>query len=131
MQYLYGSGEAAASSLQAYLLLNDWMAGKAAARQAGQPITSVVLAPGATLAAPRYLPCGEQPLAVVLDVDETSLLNLGYEDTVRDREGFDAARWSAWERTGAGAVAAVPGVLEAKAVARAVGVTFVFNTNRS
>lgn len=131
MQYLYASGEAAAASLQAYLALSDWILGKTTARQIGQPIASAVLSPGASPAAPRYLPCGDKPLAVVLDIDETSLLNLGYEDSVREREGYDAARWDAWERTGASAVAAVPGALEAKAVAGAVGVTFVFNSNRA
>ncbi|VVT03624.1 5'-nucleotidase, lipoprotein e(P4) family [Sphingomonas sp. EC-HK361] len=132
MQYLYGSGEATAASLQAYLALNDWMVAKATARRIGDKVDSVVLAPGATLASPRFLPCGDKPLAVVLDVDETSLLNLGYEaDDSQRGTGYDAQRWDAWEKTGGNAVAAVPGVLEAKAVADSVGVTFVYNSNRA
>ncbi len=35
--------------------------------------------PARTLDNPRFEACGKRPLAVVLDVDETALLNLGYE----------------------------------------------------
>ena len=132
MQYLYGSGEAAALSYQAYRGLIDRMKMASAARGAGKAVSSVVLTPEATLAAPRFAECGAKPLAAVFDVDETVLLNLGYEaDDARRGGAYDAARWDRWERTGAGAVAAVPGMAEVVRAARAAVVTLVFNTNRA
>jgi 5'-nucleotidase (lipoprotein e(P4) family) len=131
MQFLYGSGEAAAASVQAYQALTRYLLDVAAygkrdgARQ-------VVLADGASLDAPRFEPCGNKPKAVVLDIDETALLNLGYEaDEAQRGTGYDAGRWSRWEQTGADKVVAVPGAKSALDRARAAGVTVIFNSNRS
>ena len=79
------------------------------------------------------LPCGDKPRAVVFDVDETILLNLGFEadDAAHPDRPYDAARWRDWERTGVDAVAPVPGALDAVKVLRTAGVTVIFNTNRS
>lgn len=127
MQYLYGSAEAAALSRQAYNALVDAVRARLAARD-GQ---SVVLAPGATPADPRFVDCAGRPPAVVLDADETSILNLGYEaNDARLGLSYDDARWQRWEETGAGAVMAVPGAVEAFAALRAMGVTPVINSNR-
>lgn len=128
MQYLYGSGEAAALSMQAWRALTDHVAAMAKAR----PAQSVVLADGATIAAPVFVPCGAKPLAAIFDVDETVLLNVGYEyHDARTGKGYDAAAWDAWEKTGEGAVSAVPGAVRALDALRAMGVSVVFNTNRS
>ncbi|RSV40168.1 acid phosphatase [Sphingomonas sp. ABOLE] len=128
MQYLYGSGEAAALSVQAYNALVD----QTRARMARRGGLSVVLEPGATLAGPRFQPCGDKPPAAVFDVDETLLLNLGYEgDDAQRSGGWDSARWDRWEKTGAMKVAAVPGAVDAVRALRAMGVTVVFNTNRA
>lgn len=129
MQYLYGSGEAAAISLQAWRVLVGYVAGKVQAR----PADSVVLDEEATLAAPRFVPCGSKPFAAVFDVDETVLLNLGFESDEAAHPGraYDDARWQAWERTGAARVAAVPGAKAALDALRTMGVTVVFNSNRS
>ncbi|MFD1950085.1 5'-nucleotidase, lipoprotein e(P4) family [Sphingomonas arantia] len=118
MQYLYGSGEAAALSRQAYAGLADYV--RASSRAA--PV-SVVEGAG---------PCGAKPRAIVLDVDETALLNLGYEyaDGLAVRP-YDPARWERWERTGARAVLPVPGAVDALAAVRAQGVTVIFNSNRN
>ncbi|URW74408.1 acid phosphatase [Sphingomonas donggukensis] len=130
MQYLYGSGEASAGSIQAYRALQRYLADivtygkKGAARQ-------VVLSDGASLNAPQFEPCGPKPLAVVLDIDETAVLNLGYEaDAARRGESYDAARWSRWEQSGADKVVAVPGAKMALDAARAAGITVIFNSNR-
>jgi 5'-nucleotidase (lipoprotein e(P4) family) len=127
MQWLYGSGEAAASSIQAYHAMRDHVLAKAKAR----PSESVILAEGSTLDAPRFVPCGARPLAVVLDVDETALLNTGYEydEAVKGR-GYDQAIWDRWERTGADKVAPVPGAVTALRAMREAGVAIVFNSNR-
>lgn len=133
MQYLYGSGEAAAISGQAYNALLDHVRMRLAAVRArpGAPRVSVVLAPGATLDRPATLPCADQPPAVVFDMDETLVLNLGFEYAdARGGGGGDARRWARWERTGGAAVAAVPGAVAAFVALRAMGVAIVINTNR-
>ena len=128
MQWLYGSGESAAASIQAYHALRDYAL--AAARH--RPRFSVVLAEGATLAAPHFVPCGRRPLAVVLDVDETALLNLGfeYDDAGHPGRPYDQQRWNDWERTGTHAVLPVPGAVTALAAVRRAGVTVIYNSNR-
>lgn len=134
MQYLYGSGEAAALSIQAYNALVDGvrrrMAGDGAAGSDRR--ASVVLAPGATVLAPRFASCDDKPPAAVFDVDETMLLNLGYEgDDAQRSGGWDAGRWDRWEKTGITKVAAVPGAVAAVHALRGMGVTVIFNTNRA
>jgi 5'-nucleotidase (lipoprotein e(P4) family) len=132
MQYLYGSGEAAALSVQAYQALWTYLSQRAAERKAGRPVASAVLAAGATLVAPVWEECDGKPLAVVLDVDETVLLNLGYEaDDARRGGVYDDSRWQRWEETGVTKVAPVPGAVDTLAAARREGVTVIFNSNRS
>ena len=132
MQYLYGSGEAAALSMQAYQALWNYLKNEIGYRRDKSQVRSVVLAPGSTLDNPRFETCGKRPMAVVLDIDETALLNLGYERDEALRGGaYDAARWSRWEQSGADKVAAVPGAAEALAAARREGFTVIFNSNRS
>ncbi|BBF71437.1 HAD family acid phosphatase [Sphingomonas bisphenolicum] len=128
MQYLYGSGEGAALSVQAWNALLAYVSARVKAR----PADSVVLAEGARLAAPRFVPCGDKPFAAVFDVDETVMLNTGYEyHDAKTGRGFDAAAWDAWEKTGEGAVGPVPGADHGLAALRGLGVTVIFNTNRS
>jgi 5'-nucleotidase (lipoprotein e(P4) family) len=128
MQYLYGSGEGAAISVQAWHALTAFVSDKMKTR----PAESVVLADGASLTAPRFVPCGAKPYAAVFDVDETVMLNIGFEyHDARTGKGWSAADWDAWEKTGEGAVAAVPGAAEGVAKLRAMGVTVIFNTNRA
>jgi len=128
MQYLYGSGEAAALSRQAWTAL----VAHAAAVVKARPADSVVLAEGASLEAPKYVPCGNRPFAAVFDVDETVMLNTGFEyHDAKTGKGYDAADWDAWEKTGEGAVGPVPGADSGLNALRAMGVTVIFNTNRS
>jgi 5'-nucleotidase (lipoprotein e(P4) family) len=126
MQYTYGSGEGAAISMQAWRALTAYVAERVKQR----PAESVVLAPGASLDAPAYVPCGAKGYAAVFDVDETVLLNLGFEYDSAAGTPYSDARWDEWERTGARHVMAVPGAKEALDALRAMNVTVVFNTNR-
>jgi 5'-nucleotidase (lipoprotein e(P4) family) len=127
MQWLYGSGEAAATSLQAYDAFRDHVLAAVRTR----PAQSVVLDTGSTLDSPRFVPCGDKPLAVVLDVDETAIQNLGYEydEAVRGRS-YDAQIWNRWEQTGANFVAPIPGAVDALRAIRGAGVAVIFNSNR-
>lgn len=128
LQYLYGSGEAAAASMQAYRAMVDHVI----ADRAGNPEESVVLNTGSALAAPGFVPCGDKPAAVVFDIDETAIANLGYEyDDAAKGRAYDEARWGRWEQTGTTAVAPVPGAIDAIAALRKAGVAVVFNSNRS
>ncbi|MGK6356010.1 HAD family acid phosphatase [Sphingomonas sp. DT-207] len=133
MQYLYGSGEAAALSLQSYQALWNFLKVEIGYRRHKAEIRSVLLSPGSTLENPKFDLCGKRPLAVVLDVDETALLNLGFEaDTAaRGDAPYDPGRWGRFEQTGVDKVVAVPGAAEALAAARGEGITVVFNSNRS
>jgi predicted secreted acid phosphatase len=117
LQFLYGSGEAAALSRQTYAALE----GDALARAAHHPADSVILAEGATLAASAYVPCGDKPLAAVFDIDETVILNTGL---MHSRAlGPGAPR----DET----VLPVPGAVEAIRALKAAGVTAIYNTNRT
>ncbi|HEY0326722.1 MAG TPA: HAD family acid phosphatase [Allosphingosinicella sp.] len=127
MQWLYGSGEAGALSIQAFHAFRDHALGSARSR----PRDSVVLAAGASPASPRWVPCGDKPPAVVLDADETVLLNLGYEyDEALTGRTHNRARRDRYERTGVESVAPVPGAVTALRALRQAGITVIFNTNR-
>jgi 5'-nucleotidase (lipoprotein e(P4) family) len=129
IQYLYGSAEAAALTRQTWRALADFID----IRTAMGDREGVVLAPGATLADPRFVECGDRPPAIVLDVDETAILNLGaeYDDLVAQRPSFDAAAWDRWEKQGAKFVVATPGAQEALDRVRNDGVFVIFNSNRA
>lgn len=125
-QFLYGSGEGGALQLSAFHALIGYAREKVAHR----PVDSVVLEEGSPLVKARFVPCGTKPFAVVFDVDETVLLNLGFEARAADGVPYSAADWDRWEATGGEATAATPGAKQAVGALRKLGVTVVFNTNR-
>jgi len=128
LQYLYGSAEAAV----AVRAVNAAIADYAAQRVRERPQDSVVLAPGATVDAPRFEPCGDKPFAAVFDMDETLVWNLGATRYMAERGiAFDPEIWDSWEKTGAGAAKAMPGTVEMVNALRAAGVTVIVNTNRT
>jgi 5'-nucleotidase (lipoprotein e(P4) family) len=129
MQYLYGSGESAAISRQAWQALTFYV-GEVTQ---GKDRRSVVLDEGATLEAPKFVPCAGKPPAAVFDVDETVLLNQGFEYdelTGAPHRDFED-RWTRWEEGGVHAVSPTPGAKEALDAIRRMGVTVIFNTNRN
>ncbi|HTM96111.1 MAG TPA: HAD family acid phosphatase [Croceibacterium sp.] len=119
LQFLYGSGEAAAISRQTYRALEAY----ALAAVASRPRDSVVMAAGATLASPAFVPCANKPLAAVFDIDETVILNTGL---IHAR-----ATGSVTGGPAGLAVQAVPGAVEALTALRQAGITPVYNTNRT
>ena len=127
MQYLYGSGEAAALSIGVFHVLVEY----AQAQVAKRPADSVILTETSTLDAPSFEPCGDKPFAAVFDVDETLVANLGYEwHEASSGKPYDKAVWDEWEKTGASKVAPIPGAVTAVNALRRAGVTVVFNSNR-
>ena len=115
LQFLYGSGEAAAMSAGIWRSIADYAVAEAAHR----PADSVVLAEGATLGAPAYVPCGDKPLAAVFDIDETVVLNSGL---MHQR--------AAGPDTKDNTIRPVPGAVEAIGRLRAAGIAVIYNTNR-
>ena len=105
MQWLYGSGEGGASNIQAYHASATSVLAAARARPADSVVRRGLDPRGAA-----RLPCGDRPLAVVLDVDETGDPDLG--SNIRTHFNPAAATISncgnRWEQTGADAVALIP-----------------------
>ena len=128
MQWLYGAAEGAAASVQAYRAFEQYVRDAVARR----PANSVVLANGASLAQPSFVPCGTKPFAVVLDADETAVQNQGLEYALAARgTSSDRALLNRWqERPRTTGQPAMPGAPEALANIRKLGVTVIFNTNR-
>jgi len=129
IQYLYGSAEAAALTRQTWRILADFVDEQVASGAH----KGVVLTPDSTLSNPHFVPCDDKPPAIVLDVDETSILNLGaeYDDLMANRKTFDDDAWDRWEKSGAAYVAPTPGAKEALDRLRDHGVTVIFNSNRA
>lgn len=123
----YGSGEAGALSQQAFHALIAF----AETRVAKRPANSVVLDTGQPLVKGNWVPCGTKPFAVIFDIDETLVRNLGYEARAAQGEAFDAARFARWERDGGAFVDAMPGAEHAIEDLRKLGVTVIFNSNRT
>lgn len=128
MRWLYGSGEGAAASIQAFRALADYV--DQAAKTPSAPRMSVPM--GLGNGAEESVDCGSRPAAAVFDVDETLLLNLGYEYWQATTDSaYSSSVWDEWERTGYTSVAPAPGAITALKRIRAAGVTPVFNTNRN
>lgn len=115
-----GTGEAAAYSLQAYQALWNHLSQQAERRRRGEVLQSVILTPGATLDAPGYAACGNKPLAVVFDLDESA-----------DKAADPDAPWRRWKGDGTDAVVATPGAVEGIDAARREGIAVIFTTRRS
>lgn len=112
------SAESAAASLQAYQSLWAYVERQVAARKAGEAVRSVVLAEGATLDAPRYVPCDAKPFAILFDLDESA-------------SGSDPdARFRRWIGDGSDQVSAVPGAVEGIDALRREGVQAIFTSAR-
>ena len=133
MRWLYGSGEAAAASRQAFRHLTDYAVNISRQRRVPQSVPLGLPDADSGIGQPSCMKGNRtKPLAVLFDVDETVLLNLGAEYAqARAGGGFDPARWAAWEAAGSPGAVAVPGAIEALARLRAAGITPVFNTNRA
>jgi hypothetical protein len=77
MQYLYGSGEARRSAIRRIWACSTDLSSRADARE--RPVDSSCSPRRDAGRAEASCRAGRSRFAVVLDVDETALLNLGYE----------------------------------------------------
>ena len=132
MRWLYASGEAAAVSIQAWRQLTDYAIATAAAHPAqsvrmGLPNPTMHDGPGEV----GLVPCSGKPPAVVFDMDETAVLNSGYEYWQALAKGDQANHWGRWANDGAPYVQPVPGAVDGIRRLREAGIAVVFNTNRS
>lgn len=126
MRWTYGSGEAAAASIQAWRDMADY----AIAAAARKPAVSVPLGlPGAAGGIATTACAGRKP-AVVLDVDETVILNLGYEYWLTRGNTYSPEVFDRWAADGASAVAPVPGAVTGIRRLREAGIAVLYNTNR-
>lgn len=161
MRWLYGSGEAAAAYVQAFKMMADFVkedvdrrdalefgnyqAGNVPSKIFRQHVSVMMGSTEYDLITEsggesNYISCLSgspegtirKPYAVVFDIDETVLLNTGYEYwQASTGSAYDSAVWDEWERTGARHVVAAPGAVDALERIRAAGVTVVFNSNRN
>ncbi len=133
MRWLYGSGEAAGVSIQTWRMLADYAEsvtrGPAPARSVAMSLPQNV-ADGVGTVSCRRADGTAKPLAIVFDVDETVILNEGYEYFLATGNTYSRETWEMWERIGAAQVSPVPGAVTGLRRLRAAGVTPVFNTNR-
>lgn len=126
MRWTYGSGEAAAASIQAWRALADY----AIAAAARKPATSVPLGLPEVPGGVDTTSClGKKP-AVVFDVDETVILNRGYEYWLTLGNSYKSEDFDAWARDGAKYVAPVPGAVTGIRRLRQAGIAVIYNTNR-
>lgn len=133
MRWLYGSGEAAGASIQAYRMLADYAIAQAKAAPEQSAMMGLPGAEGGVGAVScRKADGSRKPLAVVFDADETVILNSGFEYWQATHEGaYDAKVWERWAKDGAPFVAPVPGAVTGLRRLREAGITPVFNTNRT
>lgn len=134
MRWLYGSGEAAGASIQTWRQLADYTI--AVSRRRSAPRSVPLGLPDAVGGIGTPSCVGEdgtaKPFAAVFDVDETVLLNTGYEYwQALTGKGFDPAEWKQWADEGAGIAPPVPGAVTGLRRLREAGITVIFNTNRN
>lgn len=133
MRWLYGSGEAAGASIQAYRMLADYAIAQAKAAPEQSAMMGLPGAEGGVgTVSCRNADGSRKPPAVVFDADETVILNSGFEYWQATHDGaYDAKVWERWARDGAPFVAPVPGAVTGLRRLREAGITPVFNTNRT
>ena len=128
MRWLYGSGEAAGASIQTWRMLADYSV--TISRQRSIP-QAVPMGIGGEV---RRESCmrGDRikPLAVVFDVDETVILNAGYEAWLAKGNTYSRETWREWEERGDALARPVPGAVTGIRRLREAGITPIFNTNR-
>ena len=134
MRWLYGSGEAAGASIQTWRQLADYTIAVSRRRSAPRSVPLGLPDAAGGIGTPSCVAEDgtAKPFAAVFDVDETVLLNTGYEYwQALTGKGFDPAEWKQWADEGAGIAPPVPGAVTGLRRLREAGITVIFNTNRN
>lgn len=127
MRWTYGSGEAAGAAIQAWRAMADFAIAKAAQK----PSNSVPLGLPSVAGGVATTTCADKKPAVVLDVDETVILNRGYEYWLSRGNSYKSADFDKWAEEGARFVSPVPGAVTGIRRLREAGIAVIYNTNRS
>ena len=134
MRWLYGSGESAGASIQAWRQIADYAIAISRQRKAPQSIPLGLPNVDGGIATPSCIAADgtAKPFAAVFDVDETVILNRGYEYwAAYSGKSFNPAEWEQWANNGAGIAAPVPGAVTGLRRLREAGIAVIFNTNRN
>ncbi|MBX7501035.1 acid phosphatase [Qipengyuania sp. YG27] len=134
MRWLYASGEAAGASIQTWRQIADYAILVAQQREAPQSVPLGLPDADGGIGTPSCLRAdgSAKPFAAVFDVDETVLLNTGYEYwQAFSGKSFEPDEWKQWADNGAGIAQPVPGAVTGLRRLREAGITVIFNTNRN
>lgn len=126
MRWTYGSGEAAGASIQAWRALADYAIASAARKPARSVPMGLPGAPGGV----ATTSCEGKPPAVILDADETAILNSGYEYWLARGNPGGSTVFDRWAETGAPQTRPVPGAVTGVRRLREAGIAVIYNTNR-
>lgn len=132
MRWTYGSGEAAAASIQAWRLIADYTISVSRQRKLPQSVPLGLPDTPAGLGTPscQRKDGTQKPFAAVFDVDETVVLNRGYEYWLSLGNAFTPEAFMKWADEGAPYAVPVPGAVTGIRRLREAGIEVVFNTNR-
>lgn len=132
MRWTYGSGEAAAAAVQAWRALADYTIAVSRQRKLPQSVPlGLPDAPGGIGTPACQRADGTQkPFAAVFDVDETVILNRGYEYWLALGNPFRPDDFTKWAKDGAPYAVPVPGAVTGIRRLREAGIAVVYNTNR-
>lgn len=126
MRWTYGSGEAAGASIQAWRALADY----ATAAAQRMPTRSVPMGLPGVPGGIATTSCVGKPPAVILDADETAILNVGYEYWLARGNPGGGAVFERWAETGAAQTRPVPGAVTGVRRLRDAGIAVIYNSNR-
>lgn len=129
--YVYGSAEYGVITQSLYHEAAAAVRARADALRRNQPVRQAVHAAADPAEFPLCSPRQRQRPAVVLDIDETVLLNVGYQGFALRNGGFTPETWAAWEAAGSPSARPVPGVEAFLAGLIAQGIEPVFLSNRA
>lgn len=125
-RWTYGSGEAAGAAIQTWRALADF----AIAAAAREPATSVPMGLPGAAGGIATTSCAGKPPAVILDADETAILNVGYEYWQARGNPGGGETFTRWAETGAAQTRPVPGAVTGVRRLREAGIAVIFNSNR-
>lgn len=134
MRWLYGSGESAGASIQAWRQIADYAVAVSRQRKPPQSIPLGLPNVDGGIGKPSCVAADGtmKPFAAVFDVDETVILNRGYEYwQAYSGKPFVPEEWEQWANGGAEIAAPVPGAVTGLRRLREAGIAVIFNTNRN